>query len=234
MLKKIFNLILLIGMLYSVQTTSNKNPVILNESLEPACPYDISCECFEDNDCHNQNCKKTPKGSYCFPRTGDAFPNFTSFNQFNEIFSLHDLSNKGKFVLIEMAADWCSPCHMLSNWLTFANNEIKEQVWWKDEYNIIYDLVHNNDVYFITVLYEDEFRNNATYDTVVEWYSNYPEDKIQILADADKKLHTWLKPSGIPAITLVDENMNILAYTNRGLNVAFDSLLSTFGDTKND
>ena len=80
------------------------------------------------------------------------------------------------------------------------------------KYEIIYDLVENNEIYYITILYENEFKEQADYDTIYEWYSNHPDDNIPILADTNKLLHQWLKPSGIPAITLLDENMNILAY----------------------
>ena len=34
----------------------------------------------------------------------------------------------------------------------------------------------------------------------------------------------------IPALTLLDDNMKIIEYTNRGLNVAFDKLLTIYSD----
>ena len=79
-------------------------------------------------------------------------------------------------------------------------------------------------------MYENEFKENATYQTVSEWYQNYPDDKIPILADSNKYLHTWLKPAGIPAIILLDQNMKIVEYTNRGLNAAFDKLVKIYND----
>ena len=56
----------------------------------------------------------------------------------------------------------------------------------------IYDLVHSEEIYIITILYEDKFKDNTTYDTVDEWYRNCPYEKIPILADNNKYLHTWL------------------------------------------
>ena len=62
-----------------------------------------------------------------------------------------------------MSAEWCSPCHTLSNWLSYKDEDIYNQKWWKKEYNIIYDLIHNGEVYFITILYEDKFRHRRHY-----------------------------------------------------------------------
>ena len=203
-------------------------------NLNPDCPGDIGCVCEIDNDCSNDNCYKIPRGSYCFPASGDYFPDFKGFDQFNDMVSIYDFSMQNKYILVEMAADWCSPCHMLSNWITYNDDEITMQSWWKQEYEIIPDLINNNDIYFITVLYENEFKDNATWETTHEWYSNYPNDNIPIIADENKDLHTWLKPAGIPAITLLDQNMKILAYTNRGLNAAFDKLIETYKKSSDD
>ena len=41
----------------------------------------------------------------------------------------------------------------------------------------------------------------------------------------NKLLHKWIKPSGIPAVTLLDENMKIVNFASRGLNTSFDRLL---------
>ena len=63
-------------------------------------------------------------------------------------------------------------------------------------------------VYFITILYENEHRNSPTYNDSYEWFNNYPDDKIPILIDTNKSLHKWVKPTGIPTILLLNENMD--------------------------
>ena len=210
--------------------TNNIDKKVIKSNILPLCPYDIGCTCTNNSDCTNNNCIKIPRGSYCFPTTGDYFPDFKGIDQFDEIVDIYDFSNQNKYILIEMAAEWCSPCHVLSNWITFKDEEIYTHKWWKEEYNIIHDLIHNNEIFFITVMYENEFKENATYQTVSEWYQNYPDDKIPILADSNKYLHTWLKPAGIPAIILLDQNMKIVEYTNRGLNATFDKLVKIYND----
>ena len=143
-----------------------------------------------------------------------------------------------------MGATWCSPCHLLANWLTYNDQEISNKRFWKDEYQLIYDLVHNDEIYFITILYEDDDKNNATYETLYDWFSIYPDEKIPILADSEKLfndfemladsekfLHTWIKPTGLPAILLLDEDLKIKTFSSRGMNKAFDEVINIYTKT---
>ena len=127
-----------------------------------------------------------------------------------------------------MGASWCSPCHALAGWFTWNEDEIKSKRFWKKDYELIYDLVKNQDVYFITILYEDEFRDNATYDTAYEWYNTYPDEDIPILIDEDKLLHSIIRPTGIPAVSLIGPDMKIITLSSRGFNTAFDYLVKEF------
>ena len=181
--------------------------------------------CETGSDCKNNNCQHIPRGGYCMPTYGDSLPNFYSLNQFEEFVSLKEIETHGKYVMLEMGTTWCSPCNVLASWLAWEDNEIEKKKWWRSKYTKIKELINNDKVILITILYEDENRNNANYETVYEWYDNFPDENTIILSDNNKELHKWLKPTGIPAITLLDSNMNVIVYTNRGLNVAFDKLL---------
>tara|TARA_B100001094_G_scaffold329161_1_gene391280 strand:- start:129 stop:734 length:606 start_codon:yes stop_codon:yes gene_type:complete len=194
------------------------------------CPGAIGCECDSNSDCVNNNCEKLPRNKYCIPKNGDTFPNFKAIDQYGDEVSLYDFKNRNKYILIEMGASWCSPCHSLANWLSFNDQEISNKPFWKNEYQIIYDLVQEDKIYFITILYEDVDRNNANYETLYDWFSMYPDEKIPILADSDKFLHKWIKPTGLPAVLLIDENMKINTFSSRGLNKAFDKIVQIFND----
>ena len=69
----------------------NKDKIVANK-LDFDCPNSIGCECNIGNDCINGNCIKTPRGSYCFPKEGDIFPNFTSLDQYEDIVEIHDFA----------------------------------------------------------------------------------------------------------------------------------------------
>ena len=204
---------------------NNSKDMIKGPELNFKCPKNIGCECSNNSECINGNCLRSPKGSYCYPKEGDIFPHFISIDQFEDLVDIYDFANQGKYILIEMGAVWCSPCNLLANWFSYGNTEITNKSFWKPEYDKIYDLVNDGDIYFITIIYEDENRDNASYDTIYEWYDNYPHEKIPLFIDENKLLHKWIKPSGIPAVTLLDENMKIVNFASRGLNTSFDRLL---------
>ncbi len=206
----------------------NKDTVINNSNTNKFdCPNGIGCECEKDSECINNNCEKHFRaGNVCTLQAGDTFPHFISKDQFDDPVDIYDFGGQGKYILIEMGATWCSPCNQLAAWFTYGENDIKSKPFWKDDYNKIYDLIKNDKVIFITILYEDEFRDTATYETVYEWYSTYPDDQIPVLYDGEKLLHKIIKPTGIPAITLLDENMTIVNVSSRGFNASFDKLLN--------
>ena len=211
----------------------NKELLIKNSNTNKlTCPDGLGCECKTNNDCINSNCVKHLKGdNFCSLQIGDTFPHFKAVDQFNEIVDIYDFANnENKYILIEMGTSWCSPCHALAGWFAWDEDEIKSKRFWKNDYEMIYDLVKNKDVYFITILYEDEFRDNATYDTVYEWYDTYPDDNIPILADKDKLLHGIIRPTGIPAVSLIGPDMKIITLSTRGFNSTFDYLVKNFGD----
>ena len=207
---------------------NDKESIIKNSNTNKLdCPNGIGCDCSNNNECINNNCSKDLRGNkYCGLKEGDTFPHFKAIDQFNEIVDIYDFANdEGKYILLEMGSAWCSPCHSLASWLAWNEEEIKTKPFWRERYNKIKDLIQNDDVYFITVLYEDEFHDDATYDTAYEWYNTYPDDAIPILVDEDKILHSIIRPTGIPAITLLSPEMKILTLSSRGFNKSFDKLL---------
>ncbi len=212
------------------QLTENFDSANLN------CPNGLGCECDENDDCLNNNCNKNQlrrKGNYCSLKQGDLFPQIKLYDQFEEEVDIYDFANKDdKYILIEMGTVWCGPCHSLASWLTWGENEIKNKPFWNEKYNIIKDLIDNGDIYFITILYEDEFRDDATLETSREWYSTYPKDLIPILSDSNKWLHSVIRPTGIPAISLIGPDMRIINLSDRGLNKSFDLILDIYNEKK--
>ncbi len=186
------------------------------------CPGATGCECTSNEDCDNQNCSAHPKGNFCVPKEGDIIPRFNAIDQFGENVDLYDFANQGKMILIELSAAWCSPCNDVASWLTTGNLKIRENPWWNDRYIPIRDMIENGEILLVNYLFEGtERKTTVTPDDVAVWYSKYPDSRIPVLADENRFIHSWVKPTGLPCIFLVDENMRLINYTNRGLTDAF-------------
>lgn len=202
--------------------------IIKSESIDTVNVKELGEECSIDDECINKNCQKHFKGYYCSLKEGNIFPNIELKNQFNEIVSLNNFKGKNKYILLEMGTVWCSPCNDLAGWLAFGENNIKSKIFWKPEYDKIYSLIKDNKVELITVLYEDEFRNTATIKTAEEWYSTFPDQDITILADEDREMQNLIKATGIPAISLLNTDLEVVVLSTRGFNQAFDKLIEIF------
>ena len=186
------------------------------------CPGSIGCECTTPADCDNGNCLAHPKGNYCLPKAGTPMPRFEGIDQFGDSVDLYDFAGQRKIIILELGATWCSPCKDLGAWFSKGDLKIRDNPWWRDKYLPIRDMVENGEVYFISVIYEGEDRGtNATPEMVRKWYEKYPDKNIPILADEYRLLHSWVKPTGLPAIFLIDENMKLINYSSRGLSDAF-------------
>ena len=197
---------------------------IKGSDLPFSCPNNTGCECKSDDDCVNSNCRRMPRGKYCLPKAGDIFPHFYGFDQYGEDVDIYDFANQGKIIALEFGTAWCSPCNELASFLSSGNMVISKNIWWKSEYSIIKDKIDSGDIIFITILFEDESRGPAGYETVSSWHDKYPNNNIPVLADQYKDLHQWMKPTGYPCVNILDENMRLITSTGRGLSEAFDIL----------
>ena len=136
--------------------------------------------------------------------------------------------NSGKYILLEISASWCGVCHELASWITYGDIDITKRSFWKDEYSQIKEMIENDEVYFIHVQFQDEFRDNSSIETIEQWYATYPDDRIVILGDYNRELHTLLKPTGLPAICILNDKLEFVQYSNRGFHEAFNKLISIY------
>jgi len=208
----------------------NKKEILNLPDASIDCPKETGCSCLVDSDCYNNNCTQMPRGKYCTPKVGEQFPNYIATDQFGDEVSIYDFSGNEKYILIEIGATWCAPCHEIANWLTFNNTEVFSRRWFKDEYLNIRNLIQNDEIYYIKVLFEDNKNTPVKYDTIYEWFQKYPDEKVPILADSEKFLHTWVKPTGLPTAILLNDKMEIIVFTTRGINKAYDKLIELYNN----
>lgn len=139
---------------------------------------------------------------------GDLFPRFQMVDQFGDIVDLYDFAYQGKPIMVDISAMWCGPCHYIGQWLS-GDDSSGAATYYDDAYPGISDAVHNGDIYWVTIMGEDN-SGNATQETCEDWYDYYPDDNIPVLADEDHSLSdnyvvAW------PSMYLLSEDMTILS-----------------------
>lgn len=189
------------------------------------CPQANGCECESSNTCpENSECTQLYRGKYCVPKPGSIVPEFKGIDQYGAEFSLYDIAQKGKPILIELCSSLGNACQDFSAWKSHQNNSAETKKWWKEKFTRIRKLLDNNDIYWATIIHTDENKNPATSHTVRKWHNRYPHQNIIVLADPQSTMKKWIRPTGFPCLILVDEDMVLQAHALRGIETAIDEL----------
>ena len=208
----------------------NPNKEQISEPSNPAdCPGDVSCACTYPTDCDNGNCLGTVKGNFCFPKEGTKFPRFKFMDQFGETVDFYDFGGQGKPILLEISAAWCDPCNDVSAWIHSNDLAIKQNKWWQERWLPIRDIIINEQVQYVNVQYEcDDKYGNTNSECLQEWYQKFPTKNVPLLGDFDQELFEWTKATGMPVFYVIDENMKLMNFSNRGIGTSFDLLIDIF------
>ncbi len=159
------------------------------------------------------------------PETGAIFPRFSALDQFGEEVDLYDFAMQGKRVVIDLSTEWCPPCNDLAEFLDTGDpSKIEGNVWWDPSYEAIAQLVWDEEVYWLTLLYENAEYDDADESTIARWYEAYPHPLVPVLLDGDQTVTSWIKPSGIPCVNMVEEDMTMMFYSSRGADDALMTL----------
>ena len=203
----------------------NPNKDSINNPGFGECPKANGCECETDSSCpENSVCAQLYRGKYCVPNEGSQVPRFKGVDQFGEEFDLYDLAMKGKPILLELGATTAQACQDLSAWRSHKSDKALERKWWKNRFSRLRDLIDKEEIFWVHIIHLDENKDPAGPKTVNFWHQNYPHDNIIILADPDAKMKKWIRPTGLPCMVVVDEDMILKQHAFRGVEDAIDAL----------
>ena len=149
---------------------------------------------------------------------GATLPYYTAFDQYGEEVHLYDFAEHGRPVVLDLGTKWCTPCKGMAAYLSTGDtSSVEEYAWWKSEYEGLYDLVANQEIYWVTVLFStSESSGPATVADAAEWHEAYPNPNIPVLADTDLLLHDYIDVQSFPVLNLLDEDMTFLIYDDSG------------------
>jgi thiol-disulfide isomerase/thioredoxin len=152
------------------------------------------------------------KDSYDAPTTasesstsmGSQLLRLKLMDQFGEMVDLYDFAGQGKYVAVDISAIWCGPCNQLA--ADIASGDANAG------WGSAPELVHNGDIYWLTVLGENNSGQIPTEENLADWYNDYPDDKVPVLAgDENAEVVNALIAGGWPTLWVFDENLQIVA-----------------------
>ena len=220
----------------------NSNKAAINDpGVTPECGkrednlLSVGCECSSDNQCESGKCFKgySSVGAYCYPTKGTVFPRFKLIDQFGEDVDLYDFGGHGKLIVIEISAAWCLPCKQLSDWMANDNKAVTLHKQWKPEYNQLKTIFAEQDVFFINIQTSNQYKEPPSLESLEYWYQEYEDEYIPILGDISGDFRNWVKNSAFPTVIILNDQMEIVRFSNRGWQDAFSFLTSADIDSIN-
>jgi hypothetical protein len=162
-------------------------------------------------------------------RVGETMWRFEGVDQFGDIVDIYDFAYQGKPILFDLSGAWCYYCNELAKL-------IEGQRSYFDPYSSYYpwidglsDLINNGDIYWITILDADIYYRAASEETVADWYADYPNEHIPVLADeTGSDVYDYIDGYGYPSMWLVSEDMSV-EYFSDDYTQTLDYLWSNYG-----
>jgi hypothetical protein len=136
---------------------------------------------------------------------GELFMHFTAKDQFADTVDVWDYKNdEGKYIIVDISAQWCGPCNAMSAWLDGDLPDFDDYGW-----KGVREAVDSGDVYWITILGEDQRGNTARQFVTEQWFAEYPHPNIAILADTDYSSADFAQLQYWPTVIVLNPDLTV-------------------------
>lgn len=123
-------------------------------------------------------------------------------DQHGDMVDLYDFAGQGKYIVLVITAMWSGPDQMLAEAIAFNNNT---------SWGTAPQKVADGDIYWINIMDVNISGNQASLTDLQDWYANYPNPLVPVLADNISSDFAGLYfDTGWPTILVFDENMQFV------------------------
>jgi len=143
-------------------------------------------------------------GTGTYAAVGERIMAYATQDQFDDTVDLYDFHNdEGKYIMLDVSAQWCPPCQMISSWLD-GDYASLDADWLK-----VREAVDDGDIYWVTVLGENMWGNECKQKNAEQWYNDFPHPNIPVLADPSYSMTTHVQLAAWPTIIVLNPDLTV-------------------------
>lgn len=135
---------------------------------------------------------------------GARFARVVLVDQFGDRVDLYDFGASGKPAVVDLSTQWCVPCRNVATWLGGGADPDGHAATWPAGPAAL----ARGDLYWLTVLSEDEDHLPADASAPPEWVSRFPT-AMPVLADDDALATEFVGVVGYPTLVLLEPDLTV-------------------------
>lgn len=186
------------------------------EVIEGTDPLDPASRIYTGYWPYNPDKDALEQGSWATASTevGAAFPRAELLDHNGDMVDLYDFANftvnptnQPAFLLFDVAAQWCGPCHLVGEWISGTDNADTASM--QNSYPYVREKVYDLRVWWLTIVTQNSASGPPTLGDAESWAMIHPINVVPVFADEDQQLLEHFGSMQFPHFFLVDSQMRI-------------------------